>query len=234
MKLLYPLIILSAFSFAEDEYPYFSDANKQLEFEQKKISFNLLSSDFTIDGKKFEIDEFFGIIGLPVDQKKVEEKNENALKRYNVMREIYYESLNRWSAEYDSTNNLFISDSIIYQKKWQKVKNSYDKKYKLWNSSLIVSAIVSLGADILFLSLASNEPLKGMLFMFGGLAQLFYVYSLQPEIGEKYNEPVRNQYFDKLILPESPQMPIIDYGYSVETLLNLAESYNRKIYEKIN
>ncbi len=37
MKLLYTLIILSAFSFAEDIYPNFSIPKKQLQFEKTRI-----------------------------------------------------------------------------------------------------------------------------------------------------------------------------------------------------
>jgi len=40
MKLLYTLIILFAFSFAEDVYPHFSDPSQQFEFEEKKIYIN--------------------------------------------------------------------------------------------------------------------------------------------------------------------------------------------------
>ena len=44
-KLLLIALLIVGWVFAEDEYPYFSDANKQLEFEKKKISIGLLSGN---------------------------------------------------------------------------------------------------------------------------------------------------------------------------------------------
>ena len=55
-RLLLSVLLIVGWVFTEDEYPYFSDANKQLEFEKKKISFGLLSGDISIDGKKIEED----------------------------------------------------------------------------------------------------------------------------------------------------------------------------------
>ena len=44
MKKLLPHLLIAllivGWVFTEDEYPYFSDANKQFEFEKKKIAYN--------------------------------------------------------------------------------------------------------------------------------------------------------------------------------------------------
>ena len=56
-KLLLIVLLIVGWVFTEDEYPYFSDANKQLEFEKKKISINF-NREISIDGKEIEMDEF--------------------------------------------------------------------------------------------------------------------------------------------------------------------------------
>jgi hypothetical protein len=242
MKLLYPLIILSAFSFAEDEYPYFSDANKQLELEQKKISFNLLSTDFTIGGNKIEIDEFFGIIGLTDEQQKLKKTKEKLFSDYNIAYENYLKELNEYELlrkealipySIDSTNFSNRYNSKLSKYNAKKIKYSKFRKQSAWVCG--ISYFIYIFGHSEEYSFSS----KKMPFLIIGAISSYFalkpypIFNLSDEYVSLVDMPNKYDYLPKQSLPLKPKKPMLEYNYSVETLLNLAESYNRKIYDKL-
>ena len=118
------LLLIVGCVFGEDEYPYFSDANKQLEFEKKKISIGLLSGNISIDGKKIEIDEFFGMIGLVEDEKKTKEMREKAISDYELNYDIYKKDLEKYYIKNEEGMVRYKLDSIRYEHNFKSIEDS--------------------------------------------------------------------------------------------------------------
>lgn len=248
-KLLTLIAIIIAFSFAEDEYPYFSDVNKQLDFEKKKISFGLLSDDISIDGNKIEIDEFFGVIGLVEDEQKVKKIKEDALANYQISYEDFVNKLNKYLILKKEGLELYQADSIIYSNKYrvefENYKTKKDKKSQFTTIArriCVVSYSLYLYLHWIIDSESGSFSSNKMPFFISGFLSSFFVLNYIPnfEQSEEYKKlkaPRKNHYLPEFsgifFLPTPPKELKVDYGYSIETLLNLAESYNRKVYERM-
>ena len=223
MKLLYPLIILFAFSFAEDEYPYFSDAKKQLEFEKLRLyiervdiksdivpigTFSDYENQYNYDVKIIENNvllteyQFLNLISL----------SEEAEERINLQFADYFNSVLDMNLRYNST---LLENSIDLE--------IIEKKGDLSiTTSVIFFSLATVNSYLYFLDDDDTDAMLLMLMI--PLNAACYYLGI---------DNYRNRGYDIKFKPLSKMFFTYNQSLKYEQINSLADSYNRKIYNNI-
>jgi len=241
MKLLYTLIILFAFSFAEDEYPYFSDANKQLQFEEQKIICGFVESNFysqinietsslivtpgtlpstvqsstpmLYSGKKSEFE-------IKRNNKEISELEFLSILELNEkideIERVYKQKLNKYNREYavvKNRNKEFETELSLTSA----INEDFGTQVIIWNVAALFMGIVYSLVDIM-----EGDPISTV-------SRGLVLYPL----GIVIIDISLGQFFKKEIPKKYPKYPELKPQLSQEQIFTLAESYNRNLYKQI-
>jgi len=253
MKKYLFIVLLVGVGFGQDEYPYFSDPNKQIEFEEKRFYIIEKSGKEinTSGGESYT--ELANSLGyLLLDESPQYVVKQTPIKThytyfydFKIKRgtQIHNELEFLILAGYESKAKQIYS---IYQKNlepYYKHLEEYEKKLEYFNQN---NKIIISKEEIWDESPAGcyNQVLGG----YTCLSWIFLVWALvDPDINN-YNDYLRvsviltlmNKFqFEKtvkknsLILPKKPIEPTLKQVLSNEQIKSLAEAYNRRLYQDI-
>ena len=226
MNKLFPIVLaLLCFGLAEDEYPYFSDPLKQLAFEEKRIYTK------EIKDAKMNILEHTEFQSMHIVE------NANYTYAYNleitqngmILTEIDFlnvvglneksdELLNKYKTLIDEYNQ----SPYVTKKRSKSYHNANTKAFLEISriSLLFFSGFELMGGGILIFS---SPHYRGAILLALGYGSIRLAMKLEDEINRKIVTP-----YEALGNP-----PSYTQSYNNQTLINLAESYNKRIYNEI-
>ena len=237
MKLLYTLIILFAFSFAEDVYPNFSSPKKQFQFEKQRIYIDEVEEKEQIvegGGSEFNVWALYNNV-LPdyLQQPTLRQGNISTryVYRYNFEITQNNKQLNEVDLLYavglkDEADDIIKAHEIQlknFNKKHTK-KQLKKKSYKPVYVSGLISTLSLLGlfstwADVNNHGWTTENTTKANTFgiltaisSMYGVIKWYILYSTDTTL---------------------PSAPILQQTMSSKQLTAIAESYNRQVYKQI-
>jgi hypothetical protein len=215
MKLLYTLIILFAFSFADDVYPNFADINKQFRFEEKRIyTREVNEKEMKISGGSFD---FLGEqINIPITTSYSYIYKFEILQNNQVLNEIDFLNKVGLDVEANEIVNRYGNKLTEYYKKYPNAPSS-EKERRSINlreglKFLIVYAVGGLAA---YKADKDDIPSLKVIPAFG---IIWTIFAIKRGINRDKGANSR---------------PTLRQTLSSEQITSLAKAYNQKIYKEI-
>jgi len=225
MKKYLLIVLFVGVCFGQDVYPYFSDMEKQLEFEQKRIFIKHIEKDLQIISGGGSYYNWLSEISAyqPRSLVKPIRTDYNYIRIFEIIlngkiiSEIDFLNIIGFEEKADSLinyyNQIFINnsnpDNFIFN------EYRYNRDKQLLKNAIFVSSVVGFITYSMFSS--DDNKLIGFALPSSFTA---YFYLLYRSIDKK-------NYFGK------DKLPTLKPYLTKEQIKSLSESYNRKLYSKI-
>jgi len=221
MKKYLFIVLLVGVIFGQDEYPYFSDMAKQLEYEQKKIvvtheeetqqvisgggsEFNWLSlmSNYEPTYKMASIKtdfKYVTVFSITRNGKNISEIDFLNFVGLNEQADSLISNINRQIAKINNPKNLVFD------------KRSYGIDRAFYNGIGVIGLVATL-------AFRSSPNAEGVAFFPGLLSAYFFHKSMR---------------LDKNKYKKRGKLPTVKSYLTKEQVKSIAEAYNRKLYNEI-
>ena len=230
MKLLYTLIILFAFSFAEDIYPNFSSPKKQFKFEKERIYIDEVEEKEQIiegGGSEFNVWALYNNV-LP------DYLQQPTLRQGNISTRYTY----RYNFEITQNNKQLNEVDLLYavglKDEADEIIKSHERELKNFNKKHTKKQIKKMSYMPVYIATISSiifgriNDIKNKPNDPPDIYLVFCVASLTYGVVKWYTIFRNNQEFI-----EAPSAPILQQTMSSKQLTAIAESYNRQVYKQI-
>ena len=248
MKLLYTLIILFAFSFAEDVYPNFSSPKKQFQFEKQRIYIDEVEEKEQIiegGGSEFNIWALYNNV-LPAHLQQPTLRQGNISTRYAYRYNFQITQNNKQLNEVDLLYAVGLKDEA------DDIIKAHERQLKKFNKKHTKKQIKKKSYKPVYISglLALTGLSIGMINMETNRVSYYdeYLDEYMDRSGEFYEEIDMGSFF--LFIGSltyglikwysiyskdtpSPSAPVLQQTMSSKQLTAIAESYNRQVYKQI-
>ena len=204
-RLLYTLIILFAFIFAEDVYPNFSDAKKQLEFQNERITIKKIDETNRIISGVLETDTTVAVEYISIYE--IIKGNQQITGFEFIQLIDLQEEVDRIKQEYRIEMEIFKNEPTHDVK-----KGGLLNKIGYWTTYFGAIYLLTFLQGCEEYGLCSDIVKSGSLIMGGGILLIF-----SPKVKETVEKPY----------------PVLKQQLSIERIKALTESYNRRIYKEI-